>query len=81
MNTVVNLSIEELHKKQEKKYKAIFDKFEIGQQIELSSSSYEPDIPLGATGKILDKKYSKNGFDLRVDFEGYETWIDGEDVF
>ncbi|AXY11249.1 hypothetical protein CUC43_31875 (plasmid) [Bacillus thuringiensis LM1212] len=81
MNTVVNLSIEELHKKQEKKYKDIFDKFEIGQRIELSSSSYEPDIPLGATGKILDKKYSKNGCDLRVDFEGYETWIDGEDVF
>ncbi|AFU17052.1 hypothetical protein MC28_D104 (plasmid) [Bacillus thuringiensis MC28] len=80
MKTVVNLSIEELHKKQEKKYKGIFDRFEIGQQIELSSSSYEPDLPFGATGKIVDKKYSKNGCDLRVDLEGYETWIDGEDV-
>ncbi|KIP28958.1 hypothetical protein P4V71_28900 [Bacillus thuringiensis] len=81
MNTVVNLSIEKLYKKQEEKYKGIFDKFEIDQQIELISSSYEPDLPLGAKGKILDKKYSKNGCDLRVDFEGYETWIDGEDVF
>ncbi|HHK5537201.1 TPA: hypothetical protein ACQUHH_005791 [Bacillus mobilis] len=74
MNTVVNLSIEELHKKQEKKYKSIFDKFEIGQQIESSSSSYEPDLPLEATGKILDKKYSKNGCNLRIDFEGYEPY-------
>ncbi|WP_043316741.1 hypothetical protein [Bacillus cereus] len=78
MITVFN--IENYHKKQEEKYKRIFDKFEIGQHVEVMSSSYEPEIPNGSEGKILDKKFSKHGCDLRVDFEGYETWIDAEDI-
>ena len=72
--------VNEIIKAQELKYKQIYDRFEIGDHVELMSSSYEDTLPVGAEGIVLDKSYSKHGCDLRVDFEGYVTWLDAVDL-
>ena len=70
----------ELKKKIAERYKGIHDSFEIGQRVETVTDAHEPDITLGADGIVVNKIYSEHGCDLRVDFAGYETWIDAEDV-
>lgn len=72
--------VKQLQEESKAKYKKIYDQFEIGGRVELVSSSHEDVLPSGAEGVVLDKSYGMFGCDLRIDFEGYETWIDAEDL-
>lgn len=77
--------VKELLKKQEERYKKMYDSFEIYDTVEFypeSGSHYETNEDGLLEGKIVDKSYGLYGCDLRVNIDGSgtELWISAEDV-
>lgn len=75
-------SIEEYKKEIAKKYNNIFNEIAIGDTVYLENENLIDFLDEDSKwGEVIDKKYYKElGVSVRVDFNGYKTWVGCEDV-
>ncbi|MFZ4454266.1 hypothetical protein [Salibacterium aidingense] len=76
--------VKELKNQSLERYRKVAERIDIGNSVQYRVPDDVPEFDTDewgyADGFVKDVTYSEFGCDARIDFNGVEFWVDGEDV-